>query len=293
MDLVSAIQNRHSVRRYKNRSVPQGIVQQVIAAGRNAVPLRSEIGVRWYVAWNGQVIAQCLSGLSGVYNMFTSAPHYIIAVSQERPGFMENLGFCMEQLILTATALRLGTCWIGGMFSEKELHEFVPDLDKDERIVAITPLGYADTSQGARMARQLHRWGTDHLGNRRALHETVSHDIWDVPWTFHDETLTQLFELTRLAPSWANTQPWHFVVDDQRLIALVNHVPQRGNIREGKPYYRLDGGIAMCHFYLGAQAVGWPGSWEIPEPTEREQLRVRYRIPDEYDILGLYPLSER
>lgn len=299
MDLISAIERRHSIRRYERDPVPKEIVQQVIAAGQDAVPLHSEIAIRWYVVWNGGVLAQCLTGLSGVYGMFTSAPHYIIAVSEERPGFMENVGFCMEQLVLAATDMGLGTCWIGGLFTEEKLSKFVPDRSADERIIAITPLGYADRSQQARMARQLIRWGTDRHGRRKPVREMVSQDIWAVPWEANTplnqeqaQALPQVFELTRLAPSWANIQPWHFIVDDQEILALVNSTRQKGNVREGKPYYRLDGGIAMCHFYLATQAAGWTEQWHAPRNTQA-QMRARYGIPEEYVVLGTFPRPVR
>ena len=62
-------------------------------------------------------------------------------------------------------------------------------------------------------------------------------------------------------------------------------------MREAKPYCRLDGGIAMCHFYLAAQAEGWQGKWRVPEAAESKMLRDRYAIPRSHDVLGVYPLS--
>jgi nitroreductase len=304
MNIVAAIEKRHSVRHYDKRAIPPDIVRQVVAVGREAIPLHPEIEIRWHIAWEGRKVAQRLTELSGVYGLSTPAPIYIIATSQERPGYMENLGFCMEQLVLIATAMGLGTCWIGGMFTESEMREFVPSLRPGERIVMLTALGYEDRSIKARMARQLLLWGSDRMGTRKPLREIVSQDIWAVPWTGEDETLNWIFQMARLAPSWANTQPWHFVADEQQVIATVSRVPQRGNVREGKNYYWLDGGIAMCHFYLAAQAMRWKGRWicrarkrgtgrfgsQSGEDHELAQMRARHGIPNEYDILGTFPL---
>ena len=300
------------------RRGPPDIVRQVVQAGGQARPLHPEISLRWYIVWEGSVLAERLGGLAGVYGLFTSAPHYIIAVSQQRPGYMENLGFCMEQLILTATAQGLGTCWIGGMFAEDDLRDLVPDLAPDERIVALTPLGYADDSDPARVVQQLVRWGTAGQGDRKPLHEIVSRDTWAIPWTSglrtEDRLLEQALELVRLAPSWANVQPWHLVVDtvadDLQVIAAVDHTPRQGNVHEGKPYYRVDGGIAMCHLELAAHVLGWPPApraapgddrfgwhtrapdhlprWNVLQAEQQVQVRVRYDIPREYDILGVF-----
>ena len=291
MDLISAIEKRRSVRRYANKPVPERLARQVIDAAENAIPLYPTIGVRWQLVRAGNALYHALEAQSIVRGVFTAAPHYIIAASQERRGYMENLGFCMEQMILAATAQGLGTCWIGGMFREESLREFVPDLAEDERIVALTPLGYADTSARADIARRLHRWRSDDLGRRKPLSEIASQDIWMVPWLGQYKALSQVLEHTRLAPSWANTQPWHFVIDEQQAIATVDNTPQAGNVREGKPFYRLDGGIAMCHFYLSAQSAGWTGHWRVVEEAEAKMLRDRYTIPKDYDVLGVYRLT--
>jgi nitroreductase len=327
------------VRRYARRRIPQDIVHQVVAIARDVHPLHPEIAIRWYIVWEGSVLAQRLSGRAGIYGILSSAPHFILAVSQERPGYMENMGYCMEHLILGATALGLGTCWIGEMFTEDGLQDFVPDLGPDERIIALTPLGYAvdalsvdqtpvdeasaDTlsahepsneSEMGRLVQHLIRWSSERQGNRKPLQESISRDTWVVPWVSgleaKDDTLDRILELVQLGPSWANTQPWHFVVDtvadELQVIATVDHTPRRGNVREGKPYYRLDGGIAMCHLHLAAQALGWhptwnerstdgpdraeshTARWHVLQATQQAQIRIRYGIPSQYDILGVY-----
>lgn len=297
MDWAACIEKRHSVRRYKPQPVNTTLINQVVAAGKGSVPLYPDIDIRWYMVWNGQAVAQYLGKLADVWGdlaargLTHTAPHYIIAVSQDRPGYMENLGFRMEQLILAATGLGLGTCWIGGMFVEEGLHHLVPDLGADELIVALTPLGYEDDSQSARMAHQLMRWGHERpSGERKPLEEIVSQDTWSVPWSGEDRTWNRVLELVQLAPSWANVQPWHLVVSGQTIILAVSRTPPKGD-QVVRPYYRLDGGIAMSHLHLAALAAGWSGHWIAPAANE-PYLRTRYAIPNEYDILGIFRISD-
>jgi nitroreductase len=50
----------------------------------------------------------------------------------------------MENLLLAATALGLGTCWMTGpLRDEKTLHRILAIPD-DKEIVAVTPLGYPE-----------------------------------------------------------------------------------------------------------------------------------------------------
>jgi nitroreductase len=284
MDLASAIVKRRSVRCYKAERVPRDVLQQVMAAGQNALALRPDIRVRWTVVQDTDLSSHRLEGYVDIPEMFTPPPHHIIALSQERPGYMENLGFRMEQMILAATDLGLGTCWIGGTFNKEEMNDLVPDLGRSERIVAIARLGYADSSPSAYIAQQLLRWSDGRFADRKPLSETVSQYIWTLPWTGEDRVLNDILEHTRLAPSWNNAQPWHFVVDERWVIATAQHT---------SPYHRLDGGIAMCHLHLAARASGWSGRWLTPEDAEIKMLRDRYAIPGDHDILGIYSIASR
>jgi len=180
-------------------------------------------------------------------------------------------------------------------FEEGDLRGLTPDIAPDEQIVAITPLGYAETSKRAQMARRLAWWGTDHLDNRLPLRSLVSLDTWAVPWIGQDEALNQAFSMVRLAPSWNNTQPWHFVVGESAILAAVRRTASSADAGEEDPCARLDGGIAMCHFYLAAQASGrWAAGarWLSPDEQELAHLRSRYGVPADHDILGVFPTAQ-
>ena len=60
-----------------------------------------------------------------------------------KPYYLLDMGISMEHLILAAAEQGLGTCWIGGGFDEQVVKE-VLGIPHDIRVVALTPLGYAD-----------------------------------------------------------------------------------------------------------------------------------------------------
>ena len=176
-------------------------------------------------------------------------------------------------------------------FDQDALRGLTPDIAPDEEIVALTPMGYPEISPRARMARHLARWGTDQLGTRLPLRVTASRDTWAVPWAGQDETVDRVLSLAALAPSWGNTQPWHFVVGERSILAAVLRPADDERAR----HHRLDGGIAMCHFYLAAHASGrWPAGarWRALIQAELAPLRTRYGVPPEYDMLALFPAPE-
>jgi len=290
MEFVSAIAQRYSIHRYSPEPVAADLVHKVVRAGTESVALYPEIAVRWHIVWAGAKVTRALRGQIGIPRVL-NAPHYVIALSEERPGYMENLGFRMEQLILTATQAGLGTCWLRCALNKTSVRLLAPDIAAGEHIVALTPLGYADGSQTAQIMEEILRWGASGMEKQKPLPEIASQHIWTVPWTGEDADITHVLEQVQRAPSWSDRQQWHFVVGERWVIATVDHRPRRGNVREGKAYYRLDGGIAMCHFYLAARARGWQDTWIIPEEAEIKMLRDRYAIPETHDVLGIYPVQ--
>jgi nitroreductase len=290
MEFVSAIAQHRSIHRYRPEPVAADLVHRVVEAGRESVALDPEIAVRWHIAWSGAQVTRALRGQTGVSRVL-NAPHYLIALSEERPSYMENLGYRMEQLILAATQAGLGTCWLGYTLDEASVRPLVPDVAAEEQIVALTPLGYADGSQAGQIVEGILRWGTNGTSEHKPLSEMASHYIWTVPWIHTEGEMARVLAHVQRAPSWSDTQPWHFVVDERWVIATVDHRPRGEDVRTGKAYYRLDGGIAMCHFYLATRACGWQGTWMVPEEAEVKMLRDRYAIPETHDILGIYPIQ--
>ena len=77
--------------------------------------------------------------------------------------------------------------------------------------------------------------------------------------------------LARLAPSAVNRQPWSVTLETEEdpltrppeAMGAIISVVKRG--AEGSISRRLDCGIAMLHFEVGARLMGQPGSWEILE----------------------------
>lgn len=170
VDIRSVIRRRISVRHYERRPVPDNILEEVVISGEKSVALDGSIPVRFYLVKEGKSVAKRMTILTGTRLLFGSAPYFIIATSKERPLFMVNMGFRMEQMILYATQNGLGTCWIGGMFTEERISAFM-GLDKSERIIALTPIGYPDTSLLDRAARDVIEVGVVNFGRRKALKE--------------------------------------------------------------------------------------------------------------------------
>jgi len=119
--------------------------------------------------------------------------------------------------------------------------------------------------------------------------------------------IESLLEAARLAPSWANTQCWKFVVvsDPEVKQALakagnewVAHAPviiaacadpAKPGAKGDQPYYMLDIGIAMEHLLLAAAEQGLGTCWIgwFDEAVARKALDV----PDNIRVVAFTPLG--
>lgn len=213
-----------------------------------------------------------LRGL-GTYGFIKGARLYILGAAKDTPGALEDLGYCMEKIILKATSLGLGTCWLGGTFKRAAFAQKM-DLEADELLPAITPVGYpAEEKRSAdrlislaAKAKKRKPWSDLFFGpgGKAPLTENESGQYRDA------------LEAVRLGPSASNRQPWRIVKDEAGKFHLY--------LRENKIYNRimgkirlqnLDMGIAMCHFAMVAREQNLPGSWKA-EPNEPVLTGLQY-----------------
>jgi hypothetical protein len=160
-------------------------------------------------------------------------------------------GYLGEGLVLEATRLGLGTCWIAGSFDKAGATKLV-DLAHGERVIAVSPLGYP-TPRPRNSERVLR---TMVKASARISVEKIAPGVLDGGWP---RWAVSAVQAARLAPSGANRQPWRFRMDGDVLVMG----------RAEKLYWTwpIDFGIARLHVELGAQHEGAKGAWTmLPEP---------------------------
>ena len=198
-------------------------------------------------------------GLIGRYGRVNGAPHYIAFIGDmEASRVQEATGYMGEGVILEATALGLGSCWVGGFFRADAVGRDLA-LARNERVLSITPVGYP-VSREDFSERMLE--GLAGSRRRKSLTELVLEGRAS-GWT------EKAIEAARLAPSARNRQPWRFRVQDSSIIVTEDGKPSLPGISK-----RLDCGIAMLHLELGARAAGVTGSWEFLESPEVARFSV-------------------
>ena len=284
--IAQVIASRKSIRSYQAAPLSEDALHQIEESGAESIPFFSEIGLRFIVIDDGPAFIQDHGGALRSYGRILGAPHYLAAVSDTCAGYMINTGFRMEQLILRATALGVGTCWLGGAYRRQDVGQML-GIAPDEQMVALTPLGMPADGMRTIIGRAI-KLLTPAQGKRDPLEELAFEGQWGSPVgnKLNDRpALREMLEAARLAPSWVNSQPWRFVLRNDILVVAVSRPAGQNEL----PYYLLDGGIAMSHIHLVADELGQKPAW-ITDPMALEPVRTESGIPGAFDVIGALKL---
>ncbi|MGE5652775.1 MAG: nitroreductase family protein [Bacillota bacterium] len=241
----AAISERHSTRSFRQETVDEEVLGSLAyTCGRSTLP-----GVRSILI--SQPAEKILRGLIGGYGAISGAQAFMAFVGDtEHPLMQENIGYLGEAMILEATRLQLGSCWVGGFFREEEVKRHI-ELKPSERVLCVCPVGYPMLRQGLKdiLFKRL-----AHSAERKPLSQ-ITTGLSEERWP---EWVRSGLDAARIAPSAANRQPWLFEVADDAVTISI----QGQDNANGKLSKRLDCGIAMLHFEIGARHAGAIGEWE-------------------------------
>jgi nitroreductase len=203
----------------------------------------------------------------GTYGFIKGATGYVVGAVRKGPGDLEDFGYLLEEVILRATELGLGTCWLGGTFTRSTFTSRFGGVARDETIPAVVSIGYPG-DDGAERIREREegsrRFPADDLFFAGEFGRPLGRERLDG----YEEAL----EAVRMAPSATNKQPWRIVRrgDDWHFFLV-----RTKGYGKGSPWFKLlriadlqrvDLGIAMCHFELVARESGRNGHWAVEDP---------------------------
>jgi hypothetical protein len=198
----------------------------------------------------------------GTYGFIRGAQAYLVGAVTRGEHDLEDYGYVFERLILEATALGLGTCWLGGTLDRDAFGRTV-QLGPDEWLPAVTPVGPTKARRGLVDGAVRMFAGSRSRMDFGALFfdggfDTPLQAAVAGPWS-------AVLEGVRIGPSASNKQPWRVVLDDRGAHLFLQPTPGYGSFLSFE-IQRLDMGIAMCHLELGARERDLAGAWQQVEP---------------------------
>jgi nitroreductase len=199
----------------------------------------------------------------GTYGVIKGASLFIAGAVTRGARAMEDFGFGMERNILFATALGLGTCWLGGTLNRAGFARKI-GLSSEEFMPAVSPVGYpaekrSMTDRAFRfMAKSDKRkpWAElffDKMPGNPLPRETAA-------------ALGEVLESVRIGPSASNRQPWRIIRQGASHHFFLARTPGYNKMTGEIRLQEVDMGIALCHFELAATELGIGGSWRQAKP---------------------------
>jgi nitroreductase len=261
--IIDIIRQRYSCRTYDGRpmgpDIRRPLEEYIRLVGHG--PLGSPLRFKLLAADDED--RQALRGLT-TYGMIRGATGFLLGAVGAADRDMEDFGYAGEQIVLLATGLGVGTCWLGGTFRRSRFAERL-DLGPDEQMPCVVSLGIPAGRRS--LVDRLTRLGA--ASDRRLPWERLFFDgSLDSPLDQEAAGDYQIpLEMVRLAPSASNRQPWRVLRQGRAWHFCLQRTPGYHKVSEPlsgrSDLQRVDMGIAMCHFELTARELGLEGQWSV------------------------------
>lgn len=258
LPIDEVVRKRYSVRSYEEMAIPKDTL-------KNIEEYMSKLDNPFQVAVKFKLLHT--KGASnekklGTYGMIKGATDYIGSAIPNVENNLEALGYAFEKLVLYLASIGIGTCWLGGTFNKGEFAKAL-NIEDGELFPAITPIGYAKDNKRilesfARMAIKADkRKDFEELFFDKDFTKPLSKNLAGV--------YAEPLEFVRLGPSASNKQPWRIVKDGDNFHFYELRNPAYSD-KLGYDIQRVDIGIALCHFQLGALEKNLSGEIKKVDP---------------------------
>lgn len=290
------IKDRRSVREYKDKKVDKHLLEDLLMDLNNKRGLKEDIELDFQLIEDGEDAYEKLDGLVGYFGKVIKAPHYLYILSEAKDGYLENAGYFGESIVLRATELGLGTCWIEVSENIDKAKDAL-NIKKEGELVGLLAIGHPKKenkvsgifSNKAKSISPLTEFGYPNIdikysdapvSERKSIEDIVYLKQWERRITaeeLENRGMADVFYYMRLAPSWGNRQPWKFIIDGEKVVLAVAR-----DEKISEKVARIEAGIAMLYFELMSHEMGILGGWKL------EKSENQYNIPEDFFVAGYY-----
>ena len=195
--LYDAMFKRKSVRKYSEKPLSEEMLYKIKLYKNSLVRLFPDIETEFKIISRKEVTVTTI----------TKAPHYVAVYSEEKEGYLTNIGFMLEQLDLFLSANNIGACWLGTGSAIKSVTT-KPNL----KFVILLAFGKSEET--------IHRKDVSEF-NRKQPSEISNVD-------------NELSQTIRLAPSAINGQPWYYNQNNNDIDVYIRKNNMIKNCRSGE-----------------------------------------------------------
>lgn len=210
VDLLQAMQERHSVRAYTGQKIEEEKRHALDALIRQC---NEESGLHIRIRYDDP------SGFDSKlarYGKFRNVNNYVVLAGARSDSLEEKCGYYGERIVLEAQRMGLNTCWVALTFHRTNVDR---EVLKDEKLVLVIAIGYGETQ------------GVPHKGKKLT---NVVTEKGELPDWFRKGA-----EAALLAPTAVNQQKFQIGLKNGRAVIRTSGIG---------PYTKIDLGIVKYHF---------------------------------------------
>ena len=143
--VFKAILNRRSVRDYTDEQITDEEINQILEAGRWAPSARNSQPWRFLVIKDTLKIKDLCQFTEYANIMRESKANILVFLDKNSYDIevksIQSIGACIQNMLLTAHELGIGTCWIGEIVNRHEKVEKFLNLPENLELMALITLG--------------------------------------------------------------------------------------------------------------------------------------------------------
>ncbi len=154
MDIMEAIKKRRSIRKYQDKPIPKDILENLIDAARFAPTARNVQPWEFIVIGKSDTLKK-IGDLAENGRFMAEAAACIAIFSSDTKYYLEDGCAATQNILLTATALGIGSCWVAG--DKKPYCSQVNNLlnvPQAFKLVSLVALGYPQAKDNFRIVEK-------------------------------------------------------------------------------------------------------------------------------------------
>lgn len=215
MEILEAMQARHSVRSYLDKKIPEEIIS-ALQSEIDRCNREGDLHIQMVIDE-----PKAFDGMMAHYGKFTGVQNYIALIGKKSGDLEERIGYYGERIALKAQTLGLNTCWVAMTFSKGAAKKYCT-VSAGEKLACVLSFGYGTTQGVPHKSKP-----TDVLCNTAA----------PLPDWFRAG-----MEAAMLAPTATNQQKFFVQLSGDTAVITAT----------GGFYSKIDLGIVKYHFEMGS-----------------------------------------
>lgn len=290
MNIKELIEHSKSTRDFKEKRVPEHLIDEIKNFAIEAKPLFAEQKIHMIYLEDGHKVNEKLDGIAGFHGIMIKAPQYFLFVSDNQEHDQINVGYYVQNIVLKIQDLGLDSCWLALPVDGQIVKEAL-SLEIEGEPAVLLAIGYDEDEKkvvnafkwGGNYSKTSMKVVENNVSPRLSMTEVVYFEKWGKTENldqFIDLGIDEVFRHVVMAPSSFNRQPWRFLLQGNHLYLAI-----RKDEKANEELDLLDASIVVLYVELLFNEYSMDGTWNIEIDGQRKET---LHIPQDYKYIGYF-----